>query len=270
MQPATALWRVYEMEAVWSRAAFRGRVLDLGCGDGTLSRVIFSRFPEATLVGVDIDPADAEAARQLGIYANVHAAAGDAVPEPASSFDAIFSNSVLEHIPTIEPVLAEAARLLRVGGRFVFTVPSEQFHASLAPGGVERWLGRRRGEEPARMIDRRLQHHRYWSPAEWSDALGAVGFRVVEASRYFTAGAVQAWERMSTWTGGVAFELFGRRNETRSLQRKMKLPALTRVIPDPIAYLMLLALIGRSLREPVIDGGPSGGLFIAAEKLPTT
>jgi len=67
VQPATALWRVYEIEAVHRHVRFEGRVLDLGCGDGSLSRVVFGDADAGrTLVGLEPDPTDAESARQGG------------------------------------------------------------------------------------------------------------------------------------------------------------------------------------------------------------
>jgi SAM-dependent methyltransferase len=43
------------------------------------------------------------------------------------SLDVIVSNDVLEHVPEIEPAIAEAARVLRPGGRLFFSIP---FHTS--------------------------------------------------------------------------------------------------------------------------------------------
>jgi Methyltransferase domain len=40
-----------------------------------------------------------------------------------ASLDVIVSQDVLEHVPEIEPAIAEAARVLRPGGRFMFSVP---------------------------------------------------------------------------------------------------------------------------------------------------
>ena len=45
-----------------------------------------------------------------------------------ASFDAIVSQEVLEHVPEIDPAMAEAARVLKPGGRFYITIP---FHPGL-------------------------------------------------------------------------------------------------------------------------------------------
>src|SRR5580700_311515 len=82
IQPATALWRVYEIEAVRLHAPLAGRVLDLGCGDGSLSRVIFDGAREVSaVVGLEPDAADADDGRRSGVYVAVHCAPGDAIPE---------------------------------------------------------------------------------------------------------------------------------------------------------------------------------------------
>ncbi len=40
-----------------------------------------------------------------------------------ASLDVIISQEVLEHVPEVDPAISEAARVLRPGGRFLFTVP---------------------------------------------------------------------------------------------------------------------------------------------------
>lgn len=268
VQPATALWRVYEIEAVHRHVSFVGRVLDLGCGDGSLARVVFGpSTPGRSLVGLELDPTDADAARASGVYDLVHTAPGGAMPEPDGSFDMVFSNSVLEHIPDIEPVLSEAGRVLRPGGSFVFTVPSEHFHACLGPDTLPaRWF-RRPGEASTDVIDLRLAHQRYWSDADWTQHLAAYGMKVVDVVRYFPEPAVTAWRRTSDWTGGIAFELYGRKSPTRKVQRKMGLTRLDTLLPDSARASLLAAVLRRHLSYPAdVDATRSGGLLIRAVK----
>lgn len=94
------------------------RVLDLGCGDGTLT----SRLAACgcTVFGIDRSEAFVSAARRRGVSAHVADArrlmeAGFA----AGSFDGVFSNAVLHWIREPEPVIAGVRHLLRNGGRFV-------------------------------------------------------------------------------------------------------------------------------------------------------
>ncbi|MEE8311908.1 MAG: methyltransferase domain-containing protein [Candidatus Binatia bacterium] len=90
------------------------RVLDLGCGDGALSRTLVEMGCE--VVGVDSSEPQADAARRAGIDARVH----DARRLPFDSeFDAVFSNAVLHWVHPHEAVIASVVRVLVPGGRFV-------------------------------------------------------------------------------------------------------------------------------------------------------
>ena len=100
-------------------------VLDIGPGDGSMSRVVLEALPDARLTAVDASPdMAAEAARQLepfGERATVVRA--DILQlEPAEPFDAVFSNLVLHNIPFPEKrqLLATIAGWLRDGGLFVW------------------------------------------------------------------------------------------------------------------------------------------------------
>jgi SAM-dependent methyltransferase len=184
-----------------------------------------------TLVGVDPDPDEAQQARQLGIYEEVHVAGGDAVPEPGASFDWVLSNSVLEHIPEIEPVIAEVARLLKPGGSFIFTVPSTGFHESLRgpllPGASR--------PDYLRQLDRRLAHQRYWGADEWRAALAPHGLRVTSATGYMDAAQVHRWETISRFTAGVLYTLAARRQQPIDIQRGLGLRKAGRRMPRAMA-----------------------------------
>jgi 2-polyprenyl-3-methyl-5-hydroxy-6-metoxy-1,4-benzoquinol methylase len=68
--------------------------------DGLLTRIVFERVGRRDVVGLDPDPAEAELARSVGLYTEVHAASVGAIPEADASFDWVLANSVLEHILT--------------------------------------------------------------------------------------------------------------------------------------------------------------------------
>ena len=90
------------------------RILDLGCGDGALTRKLVELGCE--VLGVDSSAAQIEAARKLGLDAHVMIA--EDLPF-CEEFDAVFSNAVLHWIKHADPMLAAVCRSLRPGGRFV-------------------------------------------------------------------------------------------------------------------------------------------------------
>lgn len=90
------------------------RILDLGCGDGTLTAQIAATG--AVVVGIDSSPEMIAAARARGLDARI----GDATALTfAGEFDAVFSNAVLHWIDDADAVLAGVSRALEPDGRFV-------------------------------------------------------------------------------------------------------------------------------------------------------
>ncbi len=90
------------------------RVLDLGCGDGHLSRTIAASGAE--VLAVDASAEQIAAARDAGVEARV--ADGEKL-EFDSEFDAVFSNAALHWMTQADAVVAGVARALKPGGRFV-------------------------------------------------------------------------------------------------------------------------------------------------------
>ena len=90
------------------------RILDLGCGDGVLTKRLLDLACE--VVAIDSSAAQIEAARKLGLDAHVM----DAVDLPfKEEFDAVFSNAVLHWIARADVMIASVFRALKPGGRFV-------------------------------------------------------------------------------------------------------------------------------------------------------
>ena len=90
------------------------RILDLGCGDGTLTVQIAELG--ATVIGVDSSPAMIATARARGLDARPMDISALAF---ADEFDAVFSNAVLHWVRDADAALAGIYRALRPGGRFV-------------------------------------------------------------------------------------------------------------------------------------------------------
>ena len=102
-----------------SELAGADRILDVGCGDGQISRLAVAGGARA-VVGVDPTWNQLAAARErAGGPAYARAAAG-ALPFPAERFDAVVACLVFEHIRDVDDAIAELARVLVPGGRFCF------------------------------------------------------------------------------------------------------------------------------------------------------
>lgn len=97
------------------------RILDIGCGTGTLDLLLRKQAPQTAVVGLDIDPAvltiAQRKANQSGTPLPLSLASADALPYAANSFDQVVSSLVLHHLTTPQKgwMLAEAYRVLRPG-----------------------------------------------------------------------------------------------------------------------------------------------------------
>ena len=90
------------------------RILDLGCGDGVLTKKLADLGCQ--VIGADSSLAQVDAARKLGLTAYVMNAEDLSFQE---EFDAVFSNAVLHWIKRADPMISAVYRALKHGGRFV-------------------------------------------------------------------------------------------------------------------------------------------------------
>jgi SAM-dependent methyltransferase len=98
------------------------RVLDAGCGPGSVTRTIARAVPEGQATGVDREPKYVEFARRRAAeeaIENIQFEVGDLLQLPFSdeSFDVIWSKHVLQFVSDRERAIAEFKRVCRSGGR---------------------------------------------------------------------------------------------------------------------------------------------------------
>ena len=109
-------------------------VLDLGCAGGFMAEALAARGAKVT--GIDPASEAIEVARAHahagGLKIAYDVGVGEALPYAAGSFDAIVCVDVLEHVSDLTQVLAEAARVLRPGGLFLFDTINRNPLARLA------------------------------------------------------------------------------------------------------------------------------------------
>jgi ubiquinone/menaquinone biosynthesis C-methylase UbiE len=125
------------------------RVLEVGCGTGTLLMLIKREHPGVSATGLDPDNRALARARQKADAASVpiqfHRGFSDSLPYADRSFDRVFSSFMFHHLKNIEEkqrTLAEIRRVLKPGGRLHLLdfAPGD----SSENGPVPRWLRSRR------------------------------------------------------------------------------------------------------------------------------
>ncbi len=140
--------RLYE-SALMERLGGRvrgGRVLEIGCGRGVGTEIIFERFGAREVHAFDLDSAMVERARRrLSRYPpeRLLLSVGDAAAIDAedATYDAVFDFAIIHHVPEWQRAVSEVARVLRPGGRLFFEEVTRQ--------ALDRWFYRKFLEHPA-------------------------------------------------------------------------------------------------------------------------
>jgi SAM-dependent methyltransferase len=229
-------------------------VLDVGCGDGHFASIA---FPQSLTSGVDPAASVLREARQRGAYRTLARALGEALPYADGTFSTVISNSVLEHIPEVDPVLSEIARVLRApqpgaarsGGRFIFCVPGDRFTELLLFPRLFRALRLERlAQAYERYFNRISRHHHCDPPEVWQERLAATDMRLVDQFAYFSARATGALD-LGHYLGApslIAKRLFGRwilapYRWNLALTESCLRPLYEEPLPDTGAYLFFVA-----------------------------
>lgn len=97
-------------------------ILDVGCGTGRLLKLAETRFPGARLIGLDAASEmvkQAEAARPAGSAIRFQQGTAEELPFPNTQFDLVFSTLTFHHWADQSKGMAEVARVLAPGGRWL-------------------------------------------------------------------------------------------------------------------------------------------------------
>ncbi len=96
------------------------RALDLGCGDGRLTRELRA----SELVAADVSKVALERARRwLPGIRLAELRSDEPLPFPDAAFDLVLCAETLEHVRDVQLLLSEARRILRPGGTLAITTP---------------------------------------------------------------------------------------------------------------------------------------------------
>lgn len=105
------------------------KLLEIGCGSGGVAVRIAEKYG-TSVVGIDVNEsavsAAIERAEQRGVSDSVEfhtADANETLPFPANKFDVVFCNDSINHLKERNRVLSDWNRVLRSGGRCLYTDP---------------------------------------------------------------------------------------------------------------------------------------------------
>jgi len=96
----------------------KGRLLDVGCGTMPYKNLVLSNNEVTQYIGMDLKVSDVYAHITPDLYWD-----GYTIPLADETVETVLLTEVLEHCPEPDKVLSEVKRVLRPGGRIIFSVP---------------------------------------------------------------------------------------------------------------------------------------------------
>lgn len=220
--------------------------LDVGCGDGHFSQMVFNRKLDA---GIDPWWNPLKKAQHSGMYDLALQAMGDQLPFADDHFASAFSNSVLEHIPDIQPVLNETSRVLQMNGRFLITMPSHNFTNYLGGAEFLRRLGLDGLAESYQRFFNQISRHAHTDSVEvWAERLAQAGFGIERWQYYFSKEALHAleWGHVQGLPSAIMHALTGHwivapwRSSLQRVEQWLR-PFYNEPFPEDGTYLLIVA-----------------------------
>jgi SAM-dependent methyltransferase len=253
---AHALLRAIELRKLW-RYPLAAPVLDIGCGDGTFTRLLFA---EPLEVGLDVQAGEVDRARRAGSHRQVLVGSATCLPFGDGAFRNVFSNCVLEHIDGLDLALREIHRVLQPGGVLLTTVPTPRWESEGPFPLLRRW-GWHRLSEKLNDVLRRLWHHvTVEDESAWRTRLAGAGLTLLKWEPYMAPPAYAAYAQCLPWSFGsfVVRRLTGRWFVSKMV-RSLFVPLLARWLRRAYTAedaMGACALVLAIKRQDMVRGAP--------------
>lgn len=161
-------------------AKIEGRILDLGCGDGLFTKILFKSSRDRVFAGIDLNLIELKKAKESNVYRYLVDGNITNLPFQSNYYDAVISNSVLEHVQDIDLAIKEINRILKTGGYLVFTVPSQYLSQHLFFSAVMKKIGLAYFATRYNAFKNKIWKHLHIYPAKvWIDKLNAHSLNII-------------------------------------------------------------------------------------------
>lgn len=152
-------------------SGIKGRVLDVGCGGGSVAKAVKHARSDLDVFGCDLSESALKIARTNPEGVDFRLATAERLPFGDGELDFVWIFDVLEHVDDPERVLREVTRVLKPGGGFHIVLPLEGQPRTLYSlvGCGTRWMAK----------VRHAGHIQIFSAERFRNMASACGLRVV-------------------------------------------------------------------------------------------
>jgi len=207
MPISMALWRACEYY-IYNKYASEiiQPILDLGCGDGIFADSITSGTIHT---GIDISSSAIKKAAKLKKHRHLYLGNAENLPFGNNIYSTVVSNCVLEHIPNIEQVVTEVWRVLKPGGKFIFTVPSENYNEFLLGTTLLRKIGLNLlAKKYINFINATGGQIHCWDIRHWQKLLQSKSFKVIMYEYFMPRKAMHIYDLMGIFRPFMLLNLY--------------------------------------------------------------
>lgn len=193
--PATwALIRANEIRHL-DKVQFKNPILDVGCGDGFVAKIVLSNRDQKIDWGIDLSSDEISYARRSGSFKKCKVANVYNLPFKDKSFSTVFSNSVIEHIPDLNQALLEMSRVLKKRGKFIITVPTPYLTTYLMGVDLFKALGLKiLADFYGKFFNKMFKHYNLLNHKQWQKLLIKHKLKVVNHYYYHTPSMIKTHE----------------------------------------------------------------------------
>ncbi len=140
------------------------KILDIGCGSGTFSRMLARKYPQAQITGVDVSKKVIEFAEKQTAsedIRNLDFAVGpiEQLPVADNAYDAVNGVHLIEHLVNPDGALVEVNKKIKPGGLLYITTPN---YLSLWPL-AEYMFDRHMAKDGYKLADQHISKFDFWS-----------------------------------------------------------------------------------------------------------
>lgn len=179
-----AIIRAPECELL-SKQEFKHPIMEIGCGDGLVTQIIFKNKKMSVDLGIDLFPLELKRAEKTRLYKKVAHIDVTNSSLKTHSFSTIFANGVMEHIPDLDRALSEITRILKKGGYFISTSPMDSYTGHLAYYRLFTFLGLKPlATLYGNWINKTFAHYHLYGSKVWRQKLKKAGLKLETYSFY--------------------------------------------------------------------------------------